>query len=86
MWESGQAKKLHEEMITETDALNTLEFDDYYVILPSTPLWDLDDFAESSGQSKAKKVKDNFAYNSGTNPDFLEVSAIRELADSELNG
>ena len=38
-------EKLHEEMITATDALNTVEFDDYYVILPSTPLWDLDRFA-----------------------------------------
>ncbi|MBI4741909.1 MAG: UDP-N-acetylglucosamine 4,6-dehydratase (inverting) [Betaproteobacteria bacterium] len=28
-------EKLHEEMITDTDSLNTLEFDGYYVILPS---------------------------------------------------
>ena len=35
-------EKLHEEMITTTDALNTLEFEDYYVILPSAPpRWDI---------------------------------------------
>ena len=35
-------EKLHEEMITETDALSTVEFDDYFVILPSMPLWDVE--------------------------------------------
>ena len=29
-------------MITETDSLNTVEFDDYYAILPSTPLWNIE--------------------------------------------
>ena len=33
-------EKLHEEMITETDGLNTLEFDDHFVMLPSGRLWD----------------------------------------------
>ncbi len=28
-------EKLHEEMVTETDALSTVEFEDYFVILPS---------------------------------------------------
>ena len=37
-------EKLHEEMITETDSLNTVEFDNYYVILPSTPLWNIDEY------------------------------------------
>ena len=36
-------EKLHEEMITEMDSLNTLEFDDYYVILPSAkPDWNVE--------------------------------------------
>jgi len=29
-------EKLHEEMITTSDSLNTIEFNDYYVIVPST--------------------------------------------------
>lgn len=30
-------EKLHEEMITETDSLNTVETDRYYVITPQHP-------------------------------------------------
>ena len=37
-------EKLHEEMITETDALATVEFDKYFVILPSAELWNIDKF------------------------------------------
>ena len=31
-------EKLHEDLVTETDAISTVEFDDYFVILPSM-LW-----------------------------------------------
>src|SRR6266581_745323 len=42
-------EKLHEEMITTTDAINTIEFEKYFVILPSIPLWDVNQFIESFG-------------------------------------
>ena len=41
-------EKLHEEMITQTDALNTLEFEKYFVILPSTELWNVEKFKDES--------------------------------------
>ena len=44
-------EKLHEEMITETDALNSVEFEKYFVILPSTQLWDVDKFRKESNSS-----------------------------------
>ena len=69
-------EKLHEEMITETDAHNTIEFDNYYVILPSMRLWDIDTFMQALG---GRRCPDNFKYNSGTNPDFLTVEQLREL-------
>lgn len=72
-------EKLHEEMITSTDALNTVEFDDYYVILPSTPLWDLDTFMAESGPSPGRLVPEDFAYNSGSNSHFLTPEEIRDL-------
>ena len=31
-------EKIHEEMISTTDALNTIEYDKYFVILPSTSM------------------------------------------------
>lgn len=68
-------EKLHEEMITETDSLNTVEFDDHYVILPSTPIWDVNKFIE---ENKGKRVGYGFKYNSGTNTDFLTVDQLRK--------
>lgn len=68
-------EKLHEEMITETDSLNTLETEKYYVITPSTPTWDVDDYlAACNGQ----RVPEGFKYSSGTNTDWLTVAQLRE--------
>ncbi|MFW7378386.1 MAG: UDP-N-acetylglucosamine 4,6-dehydratase (inverting) [Oligoflexus sp.] len=72
-------EKLHEEMITETDAINSLEFDNYFVILPSFKLWDIDKFANDSNQIKGQFCSEGFSYNSGTNPHFLSVEELSEL-------
>ncbi|HIJ80621.1 MAG TPA: UDP-N-acetylglucosamine 4,6-dehydratase (inverting) [Desulfuromonadales bacterium] len=69
-------EKLHEEMITETDALNTLEFKNFFVILPSLKWWDVDEYANTFG---GFPCKDGFKYNSGTNTSWLTVEKIREL-------
>ena len=68
-------EKLHEEMITETDSLNTLETDKYYVITPSTPTWNVDDYLKAFN---GKLVEMGFKYNSGTNTDWLNVAQLRE--------
>ena len=34
-------EKIHEEMITSSDAFTTYDLGDYYVILPQVPVWDL---------------------------------------------
>lgn len=78
-------EKLHEEMITDTDALHTIEFDDYYVILPSTPLWDDEDFRLRSGNRPGQQVPFGFRYNSGENPDFLSCSDIARLLATDLH-
>ena len=74
-------EKLHEEMITPTDALATAEFGDYYVILPSTPLWDEARFIATSGTAPGRRVAEDFHYNSGTNEDFLTRETIGALID-----
>jgi UDP-N-acetylglucosamine 4,6-dehydratase len=69
-------EKLHEEMITETDSLNTVELDRYFVILPSTLMaWKEEDFIS---HFKGKKVELGFKYNSGTNTEWLSVKDLRE--------
>ena len=77
-------EKLHEEMITSTDSMSTIEFDDYYVILPSYQVWDVDEFVAKSAEKPGKWCEIGFEYNSGTNSDFLNVDEIRELVETEL--
>jgi UDP-N-acetylglucosamine 4,6-dehydratase/5-epimerase len=67
-------EKLHEEMITETDALNTIEFEKYFVICPSLPIWQPNELAQAFG---GRMVEYGFKYNSGSNPHFLTVDEIR---------
>ncbi|MCF7822807.1 MAG: UDP-N-acetylglucosamine 4,6-dehydratase (inverting) [Candidatus Marinimicrobia bacterium] len=77
-------EKIHEEMITETDALNTIEFEDYYVILPSTQLWDPDKFRKESNLTEGSWCDFGFAYNSGNNSDFLSVADLRKLIKEKM--
>jgi UDP-N-acetylglucosamine 4,6-dehydratase/5-epimerase len=69
-------EKLHEEMITETDANSTIEFKDYFVILPSIKRWGVEEYMKSFNGSYCEK---GFFYNSGTNSQWLTVERIREL-------
>ncbi len=75
-------EKLHEEMITETDALNTIEFSKYFVILPSLPLWNINEFMQTFD---GKFCQPGFRYHSGTNPDWLTVEQIRTLIKSHVD-
>ena len=77
-------EKLHEEMITETDALNCVEFEKYFVILPSTILWNIDKFRKESNSSVGKMCELGFSYNSGTNKDFLTVNDLEELIQNHI--
>jgi len=72
-------EKLHEEMITASDAINTIEFDEYYVILPSTQLWDIERFRKESNGKEGTFCKHGFSYNSGSNKRFLTVQEIKTL-------
>lgn len=73
-------EKLHEEMITTTDALSTIEFKDYYVILPSAlPQWDIREFIQESNDLPGKYISEGFSYNSGNNSCFLSVKELRQM-------
>ena len=79
-------EKLHEEMITATDAINTIEFDDYYVILPATPLWDIEKFRKESNGKEGKLCQYGFSYNSGNNEHFLNIDELRNLIKNNVEG
>ena len=72
-------EKLHEEMITESDAINTIEFDDYYAIVPSIRAWSKTKFMNDSNGKKGKPCPDGFSYNSKLNKHFLSVEELRDL-------
>jgi len=78
-------EKLHEEMITKNDAVNTLEFDDYYVILPSTYMWDTEKFRNESNSSIGEICEYGFSYDSRTNKHFLSVDELRQLIKDEIH-
>lgn len=69
-------EKLHEDMITETDSLSTIEFAKYYVILPTTPTWDPEKLMQ---EKKGKRVEMGFKYCSGTNNEWLTPEELRSL-------
>ncbi len=73
-------EKLHEEMITSADSPNTIETDQYYVIVPMLHGFSHDDtikcYAEHHG---GIPVAENFRYSSDNNTDWLNVEQIRQL-------
>jgi UDP-N-acetylglucosamine 4,6-dehydratase/5-epimerase len=75
-------EKIHEEMITESDSLNTVDLGCYYAILPVSVSMDPDQYAQSNG---GVPVEAGFSYNSGANPDFLSVEQLRELIRVHLD-
>jgi UDP-N-acetylglucosamine 4,6-dehydratase/5-epimerase len=75
-------EKLHEEMITESDAINTLEFEDYYVIMPSILPWSKTDFKNESNGKVGKECDQEFKYNSKTNEHYLSIGELEELIRS----
>lgn len=69
-------EKLHEEMITETDSLNTIDLGKYYAILPSVSFsYSIEDFMK---HHNANLVPVGFKYNSGTNEEWETVETIRD--------
>jgi UDP-N-acetylglucosamine 4,6-dehydratase/5-epimerase len=78
-------EKLHEEMITNTDALGTVEFDDYFVILPSMPLWDSERFLRETNARAGRRCEYGFSYSSDSNQHFLTVDELRSLIVREMH-
>jgi UDP-N-acetylglucosamine 4,6-dehydratase len=69
-------EKLHEEMISVSDARSTLDLGDRYVIQPELDFW-------PKGQLEGTSLPDGFSYASDTNDRWLGVDELRAmLADA----
>ncbi len=75
-------EKVHEEMITSSDAFTTYDLGDTYVILPQVPVWNLDDFIKTFN---ATKVPAGFNYSSGQNTEWVSAQELRELIVSHID-
>jgi UDP-N-acetylglucosamine 4,6-dehydratase len=75
-------EKIHEEMITASDSFNTVDLGRYFAILPSSGSYSVEEYCERTG---ARRVEAGFAYESGSNPDFLSVEQLRHLIESQVH-
>ncbi len=73
-------EKIHEEMITFSDSMNTIEFKDHYVILNDANEYLKKNIKHFNNKKKNfKKIKLPFSYNSYNNNNFLSISQLRDL-------
>ena len=72
-------EKIHEEMITSSDSLNTVDLGKYYAILPATGAFSIEQYCAAMN---AALVAPGFAYDSGSNPDYLSVEQLRGLIET----
>lgn len=79
-------EKIHEEMITETDALQTIETAQHYIIVPMLYRQAAADLMRKYCQHHTGvPVPKGFSYNSGKNSEWLTVEQLRELIRSQVD-
>ncbi|MBL8092089.1 MAG: UDP-N-acetylglucosamine 4,6-dehydratase (inverting) [Anaerolineales bacterium] len=66
-------EKLHEVLISEDEARNTVELDTMYVVQPAEAIW-----FGYSWQDKGKMLKEGFSYSSDNNTEWLDVEGIKK--------
>lgn len=73
-------EKLHEIMITQDDAINTVEFDTFYAIQPAAEWWHKAEYLQETG---ARPVAENFHYSSDTNASWMTRAELAEILKHE---
>ncbi len=78
-------EKIHEVMCPEDDSHLTVEFNNYFIIMPSIKFTDTDtDYTKNIvNNSIGKMVPQGFSYNSGNNNHFLSIEEMKNLNTSE---
>ncbi len=68
-------EKLHELLISEDEARNTLEFDDMYLLQPIFPWWTTESI------TGGRPLPDGFRYSSDGNQHWLTEAQLQEMAE-----
>jgi UDP-N-acetylglucosamine 4,6-dehydratase len=69
-------EKMHECMVPEDEARQTLEFDDYYIVQPSARPWSQE---VPHYVAEGKQCQPGFSYSSDNNSYWLSVEELREV-------
>jgi len=69
-------EKIHEEMITASDSFNAVDFGCYYGVLSQSSTLTKEEYCK---ETNAIPLTPGFAYNSGSNAEFLTIEQIRTL-------
>ncbi len=71
-------EKLHEEMISESESYNTVEYQNLYIICPNSEFinWNKKTFLRNKN---CKAFPENVSYNSFKNKKYLSISEIRKI-------
>ena len=74
-------EKIHEEMITKSDSINTVEFSKYYAILSPFGKYQIQQYCKLA---KIKKVKEGFSYSSDNNGKFLTIPELKKIINKTI--
>ena len=77
-------EKMHEIMISKDDSHLTIEFNDYYTIIPTIRFKNQIDYTKSKLNENGKKVEYGFEYSSGTNDWWLSEEEFLKMAEEFL--
>ena len=74
-------EKLHEELISNVDALYTIDLNEFYIISPYQNMtrWKKEDFMKLNKLKKLKFCKKDFSYTSNNNKSFLSIDNLKKI-------
>jgi len=68
-------EKLHESLLSEDEARQSVELEDSYVITPMHPWW------SGHGETQGKRLPEGFRYSSDNNSEWLTIDQLRQLVN-----
>ena len=72
-------EKLHEEMISKDESLNTIEYKNFYVIIPRSKYLPINRNKYLKFLKNGKLIQKDFSYNSLENKDYLSVPQLKKI-------
>ncbi len=80
-------EKIHEEMISESESRNCIEFKNFYLIKPESLFsnWNLKFFNKKNNIKNIKFNQSNMPYRSNTNKDFLKFVEVKKIVENFIS-